>query len=139
MCSEDLRWRIVYLIHIHDVDRCFASELFGTNHCTVRRYHTRFLRTGSARDIPPVLRASRWPAHVVQNLKACMKSHPTFCIDEFQDHLRVQCPNLRNTSEESICRALNFDMRLIRKKLMTAAREAAPAEIQNYYNKLQSI
>ena len=132
MCSEDLRWRIVYLIHIHDVDRCFASELFGTNHCTVRRYHTRFLRTGSARDTPPVLRASRWPAHVAQDVEACVKSHPTFCIEELQDYLRVQYPNLRNTSEVTICRALNFDMRLTRKKLTKEARKSAPAEIQNF-------
>ena len=55
------------------------------------------------------------------------------------DYLRSQFPNIRNTSESTICRVLNFDLQLSRKKLTKAAREAAPEEIQNFYDKLRPI
>ena len=78
------------------------------------------------RDSLPVMRASRWSDHVVQNVEAHLKSHPTFCIEELQDYLRVQHPKLRNTFEATILQALKFDMMLTRKKLIKVAREATP-------------
>ena len=60
-------------------------------------------------------------------------------IDELQDYLRRTFPTLRNTSTSTICRALNFDLQLTRKKLTKAAREAAPEEIQAYKAKLNAI
>ena len=75
----------------------------------------------------------------MQCVQAYVKSHPTFYIEELQQFLREKFPNLRNISESTICRALNFDLKLTRKKLTKAAREAVPEEIRNYYDKLKPI
>ena len=53
-------------------------------------------------------------------------------IEELKDHLRSQYPRLRNTSDSTICRVLNFDLQLTRKKLTKAAREAVPKEKHTY-------
>jgi len=75
----------------------------------------------------------------VQCVQAYVKSHPTFYIEELQQFLREKFPNLRNISESTICRALNFDLKLTRKTLTKAAREAVPEEIRNHYEKLKPI
>ena len=68
-----------------------------------------------------------------------MKAHPDFCIEELQHCLHAKNPSLRNASEATILRALNFDLRLTRKNLTTSAREAAPVEMQNHCDKLGTI
>ena len=85
------------------------------------------------------LRASRWPPDVVIAVENYVKGHPTFCIEELKDFLKLQFPNLRNTSESTMCRVLNFDLQLTRKKLTKATREADLEEIENYFNKLRPI
>ena len=65
----------------------------------------------------------------MQKLETHVKSHPDLCIEELQDHLPAQPPNIKNTSETTIFRALNFDLRLKRKNMMKVARESAQAEI----------
>ena len=137
--SEDLRWRIVSLIHIYDIEIDFLSDLFGPNPRSIRQWYNKFLKAGTVRDNVQSLRASRWPMEVLANVENYVKGHPTFYIEELQEHLRTNFPNLRNISESTICRALNFDLKLTRKKLTKAAREAAPEEIQTYYDKLKSI
>ena len=137
--SDGLRWCIVSLIHIHDIEAKFTSELFGPNPCSIQRWHNKFLKTGTVRDGARMARASRWPPHVLEDVDEHVKAHPTFHIEELQQHLKLQFPNLRNTSESTICRALNFDLQLTRKKLTKAAREAAPEEIRNYCEKLKPI
>ena len=69
---------------------------------------------------------SRWPAEVVIDVEKYVKAHPIFFIEELQQYLRSEFPNLKNTSDSTICRALNFDLQLTRKKLTKVAREAAP-------------
>ena len=137
--SDDLRWRIVSLIHIYDIEVKFISEIFGPNPRSIQRWYNKFLKTGTVRDGARMTRASRWPPHVLEDVEKYVKAHPTFYIEELQQHLKLQFPDLRNTSESTICRALNFDLQLTRKKLTKAAREAAPEEIRNYYEKLKPI
>ena len=137
--SEDLRWRIVSLIHIYDIETDFLSDLFGPTPRTIRQWYNKFLKAGTVRDDAQSLRASRWPMEVLANVENYVKGHPTFYIEELQEHLCTNFPELRNISESTICRALNFDLKLTRKKLTKAAREAAPEEIQTYYDKLKSI
>ena len=108
MYSDDLRWRIVSLIHIYDLETRFLADIFGPNPRTIQRWYARFLKTGSVRDNEPAVRASRWPAHVVKDVEKYIKAHPTFYIEELQQHLRTQYPNLSNISESTICRALNL-------------------------------
>ena len=139
MYSDDLRWRIVSLIHIYDVEIPFLSDIFGPKPRSIQRWYNKFLRTGTVRDNVPNLRESRWPREVVLDVEKYVKAHPTFYIEELQQHLRSEFPDLKNTSDSTICRALNFDLQLTRKKLTKAAREAAPEEIKNYYDKLKAI
>ena len=139
MYSDDIRWRIVSLIHIYDLDLKFISELFGPNIRSIQRWYRRFLRTGDVADDPRPQRKSRWPPEVVDRVEEYVKGHPTFYIEELQDFLRDEFPNLRNISTPTICRALNFDMQLTRKKLTKAAREALPDEIAIYKAKLGAI
>ena len=138
--SEDLRWRIVSLIHIYDIEISFLSDLFGPHARSIRQWYDKFLKTGTVRDNhQPSLRASRWPMEVLASVENYVKGHPTFYIEELQQYLRANHPEVRNVSESTICRALNFDLKLTRKKLTKAAREAAPEEIQTYYDKLKAI
>ena len=139
MYSPDLRWRIVSLIHIYDLDLKFISELFGPKTRTIQRWYRRFLATGDVADAPVTMKRSRWPPHVCKAVEEYVKGHPTFYIEELQDFLREQYPELRNVSTSTICRALNFDLQLTRKKLTKAAREALPEEILIYKAKLDAI
>ena len=137
--SDDLRWRIVSLIHIYDIEVKFISELFGPNPRSIQQWYNKFKKTGTVRDGARMAMGSRWPTHVLEDVDKYVKAHPTFYIEELQQHLKLQFPTLRNTSESTICRALNFYLQLTRKKLTKAAREAAPEEIRNYYEKLKPI
>lgn len=106
--SEDLRWRIVSLIHICDLDVAFLSDLFGPNPRSIQRWYARFLKTGTVRDTLRSRKASRWPTHVVESVEKHVQGRPTFYIEELQQHLREQFPTLGNISESTTCRALNL-------------------------------
>ena len=139
MYLYDLRWRIVLLIHVYDLDAAFLSDTFGPTARSITRWYNRFLRTGTVEDGQRSIKKSRWPADVCKAVEDYVEKHPTFYIEELQDFLRKAFPRLKNVSESTICRALNFDLKLTRKKLTKAAKEAAPLEVQAYYEKLRPI
>ena len=147
MYSEDLRWRVVNLIHIYAVEADFLSDIFGPTPRSIfgptprsiRRWYQTFLRTGTVLENLPVVKKSRWPPEVIAEVEKYVKARPTFYIEELKDHLRSQYPRLRNTSDSTICRVLNFDLQLTRKKLTKAARESVPEEIDTFYKKLKPI
>ena len=87
----------------------------------------------------PPKKYSRWPQDVLIAVEKYCNDHPTFYIEELKDFLKTKFPTLTNISESTICRALNFDLQLTRKKLTKAACEAAPAEIRIYHAKLKAI
>ena len=97
MYSDDLRWRIVSLVHIYDLEIRFLADIFGPNPRSIQRWYARFLKTGSVRDNAVAVRASRWPTYVVEYVEKYVKAHPTFYIEELQQHLRTHFPNVRNT------------------------------------------
>ena len=76
--------------------------------------------------------SSRWPEEVLEQVEKYCKEHPTFYLEELKDFLEMTYPELPNASLPTICRALNFDLQLTRKKLTKAAREATPIEIRTY-------
>lgn len=112
MYSEDLRWRIVSLIHIYNLDTGFLSELFGPNVRSIQRWYKMFKSKGIVMENSPRNTTSRWPPHVVARVEQYVKTHPTFYLEELQAFLKQEFPTLRNTSLPTICRALNFDMQL---------------------------
>ena len=85
------------------------------------------------------MRAFRWPPEVVIDLEKHVKAHPTFHTEELKDYLMSQFTDIRNTSESAICRVLNFDLQFSRNKLIKAAREASPEEMQTHFDKLRPI
>ena len=87
MYLDDLRWRIVSLIHIYDVEIPFLNDIFGPKPRSIHRWYKKFLRTGTVRDNVPNLKESRWPSEVVLDVEKYVKAHPTFYIEELQQHL----------------------------------------------------
>ena len=59
MHYDDLRWRIVSLIHVYDIDANFFSDIFGPNPRSVQIWCKNFLKKGTVRDNLPSIRASR--------------------------------------------------------------------------------
>ena len=139
MYSTDLRWRLVTLIHIYDMDVDFLSDIFGVSERSIRRWYAQFDKTGTVDPTPHPEKESRWPQAVVEDVERYVRAHPTFYLAELQQYLHDHHQDLENTSLPTICRALNFDMKLTRKVLTKAAREAAPKEIEIYKAKLQAI
>ena len=148
MFSDDLRWRCVSLVYLYNLEIAFISELFGPTPRTIQYWYRLFLRTGDVRpqrNPPPKnsrgkdSRGLRWPDQVLEAVKKYVDGHPTFYLEELQQFLRENFPDLKNTSASTICRALNFDLLLTRKKLTKAAREAVPEEIENYYEEMFPI
>ena len=84
MYSDDIRWRIVSLIHIYDLEISFLSKIFGPTARSIRRWYKSFLRKGTVRENVPALRASRWPPEVCTNVENYVRAHPTFYIEELQ-------------------------------------------------------
>jgi hypothetical protein len=60
-------------------------------------------------------------------------------MQELQEELVIQFPDLPNISLPTICRALRHDLNLSRKVLEKRARESIPAQILEYYNKLAPV
>jgi len=69
MYSDDLRWRIVCLLHIYDLEISFVSDIFGPNLRTIVRWYNNFLKNGTVRDNLPSVKESRWPNKVVLEVK----------------------------------------------------------------------
>ena len=139
MYSDDLRWRIISLVYIYDIEVHFLSDIFGPTPRSIQRWFKKCLKIGTVRDNLPVSRGSRWPPEFIADVEKYVKAHPTFYIEELKEYVRSQCPNLKHTSESTICRVLNFDLQLSRKKLIKVTREAVPEEMQTYYDKLSPI
>ncbi|KAE9345017.1 hypothetical protein PR003_g8167 [Phytophthora rubi] len=133
---NDLRWREVTLVHVYDVEVAIVANVLGASKRSVQRWYEWLLSRGSVEGKGKKQKSSRWSSEVCQFVAEYAESHPCFYIDELRSALKARFPTLRNTSEATICRALRFDLHLTRKLLSKRAREAAPAEIAVYYNKL---
>ena len=52
MYSNDMRWRIVLLMQVYDLDASFLSDIFGPTTRSINRWYDRFERTGTVEDTP---------------------------------------------------------------------------------------
>ena len=84
MYSDDVRWRIVTLIHVYDIDLHFLSEIFGPKVRSIQRWYNKFLKTGTVCDNKRAVRASRWLPHIVNAVERYVQAHPTFYIKELK-------------------------------------------------------
>ena len=139
MYSEDLRWRAVALRHIYDIDVQSISDILGAKPRTIRRWYKIFLSNGTVVVTRKKEKTARWPNEVLTDVKAYIKYHPTFYIDELQSYLKDKFPYLLNVSTSTICRAIHFDLNYSRKVLSKHARESIPAEREIYEAKLKTI
>lgn len=80
---------------------------------------------------------SRYPAEVNEFIRTYTAEHPCFLLEELQDALRTEYPELSNTSVPTICRALRHDLKLTRKKIQKRAREAIPQELVDFESRLK--
>ena len=127
------------MIHVYGLDIEFISDLFGPKRRTINRWYALFKRKGVVMEHAAPKRGSRWSQDVIVEVNKYVKGHPTFYIEELQTLLKTNFPVVKNVSLSTICRVLNFDLQLIRKKLTKPAREAAPEEIRIYQVKLAAI
>lgn len=134
--SDEFRWRAVALIHVYNIPIVHVSELFGPRVRTIRRWYALFLLKGIVNTKNERKKKPRWPPEVYESVKSYVQHHPTFYIEELRDYIILNFPTLTTISTATICRALHFDLKLSRKVLSKAAREAVPAEIQVFKEKL---
>jgi hypothetical protein len=90
-------------------------------------------------DISVDLTKKRWPAEVEAFVRKYAEAHPCFFLEELQDELKIEFPDLKNISIPTICRALRHDMGLTRKVLTKRAKEIRPQEIHDYLYRLRPL
>lgn len=135
--SGDLRWRAIVLVYIYGMDSAMVGTIFGSHERSIRRWISRFEKTGSpCSKTKGRERSSKWPREVILFVEEYVKVHPCFYIEELQEELRRRFQHVRNVSTASICRALRFDLNLTRKRLTKRARESAPQERREYAGRL---
>jgi len=99
-----------------------------------------FEKTGSVRqELGISLKQKRWPPEVEEFVKKYAEAHPCFFLEELQDELKKEFPDLKNTSKATICRALRHDLGLSRKVLTKRARESRPLEISDFKYRLKPL
>ena len=108
------------LIHVYNLDVRFLGDVFGLKPRTIHRWYRLFLRKGVVEEKHHRRASSRWPEEVLEQVEKYCKEHPTFYLEELKDFLEMTYPELPNASLPTICRALNFDLQLTRKKLTKA-------------------
>ena len=130
--SSDLRWVCVMLYYVYSIPPHLISRIQNVSTSSIRRWFRLFKEMGRVDPAKTRKRQSRWPAEVLEFVKSYTISHPCFYLDELQQELKDNFPDLRNISVPTICRALKFDLNLSRKVIERRARECAQAEIDEF-------
>ena len=81
----------------------------------------------------------RYNTEQLQFLANLVKDDPCFYLCELQAKMKAQFPNLKNLSLSTLCRALNQDLCLTRKKMQIAARERSITDRFEYWLRLKSL
>ncbi|ETK75443.1 hypothetical protein L915_17933 [Phytophthora nicotianae] len=134
--SDDCHWRAVALVHVYGMPIEHVVLLLVPKERTIRRSYALFLERGTVNEHSERERKVRWPANVLASVTKYVQEHSTFYIEELGEYIIEQFPTLSNVSASTLCRCLNFNLNFSRKVLEKAAREAIPAEIQVYRQKL---
>lgn len=98
-----------------------------------------FKNTGTVVNTAPRQRSARWPAPVYDFVKEFAENNPCFYIEELQEQLLENFPDLSIVSVPTICRALRHDLKFSRKVLEKRARESVPFHLKEYYWELSQL
>jgi transposase len=115
-----------------------VSEVFNISLSTAYRWLNRFKSEGRVDALKPQKRGVGWPEEAKAFVNDYTKEHPCFYLDELQRAIRSRFTSeeVESTSISTICRLLNFDLKLTRKVLEKRAREALPFQREIYFNAL---
>ncbi|OWZ17182.1 hypothetical protein PHMEG_0008914 [Phytophthora megakarya] len=83
----------------------------------------------------PRAKTSRWSPEVCVFIRRYLESHPCFYFEELRYELQAIYKDSINASDSTICRALRFDLNLIRKVLTKCSRESVPRWRRKYVEK----
>ncbi|KAF9149345.1 hypothetical protein DFQ26_002016, partial [Actinomortierella ambigua] len=160
--SEDLRLRAVILYSFHGLPLAETAALLSVSESSVVQWTGKdlqvllvnqglemasiqvtyssatvlFNKTGSVLPKKGTERKTKWPLEVIEYVSQYAQTHPCFLLEELQESLKDQFPDLENVSLSTICRALRHDLKLSRKMLTKRAREALPQEIEDFKARL---
>jgi transposase len=136
MYSNDLRWRAIVLTYIYNLPFEEVSIVLGPSKTTLKRWYSHFDQTGALDRADQHVSRRRVPNHVIEFISNYSKENPCFYIEELQEAVRAFDPSYKSTSTSTLCRVLRRDLNLTRKVLTKRVREAQPAEIELYYDKI---
>ena len=134
--SVDFKSRAALLLNYYDIRPETLHLLLGPSTKTLYNWRARFEDTGEIDSQITTSRSSRWPKEVLDLVLSFVQDHPCAYLEEIQEFLRSNRPDLTNTSLPTICRALRFDLNLTRKRLTKHAREARNEDVLFYYKSL---
>ena len=126
MFGKDLRWRWLVLHYLYSTSLENVALIMGVSKRSVKRWMALFEKNGDVVPDVPRQKSARWPQNVYKFVQEFVESNPCFYIQELQDELSKQFPDLKNISVPTICRALRHDLRITRKVLEKRARESIP-------------
>ena len=135
---DDFKARAVLLLYYYDIRPETVHLLLGPSTRTLYLWLAEFDRSGVVESRGPAARSSRWPPHVVNQVKAFIEDFPCAYLEEIREFLYSHHPEITNVSLPTICRALRFDLNLTRKRLTKQAREARLADVKYFYTSLAS-
>lgn len=134
-----MRWRCLVLHYVYSTPLGNCSLILGPSEKSIKRWMRNFDQTGDVYSGVPRQRSARWPDNVYDFVKQYVEQHPCFYIQELQDELSSEFPELTNISVPTICRALRHDLKISRKVLEKRARESIPEQLKEFYVKLRPI
>lgn len=134
--SVDLRWRAIVLVYLYSIEMVVVASVLGVSARSIERWHKLFKSKGNVLPQQERTLSARWPPDAVAFVDDYIKQHPCFYLEELQEAVRAQFPDLTNVSTPTICRLLRFDMGITRKVLTKRARECVPLEVEGFYRKL---
>ena len=134
-----MRWRCLMLHYVYSTSLANCSLILGPSEKSIKRWMRNFVQTGDVYSGMPRQRSARWNDDVYAFVQAYIQEHPCFYIQELQDELSKQFPDLKNISVSTICRALRHDLRITRKVLEKRARESIPEQLKEFYVKLRPV
>ena len=131
--------RAVVLVYVYNFTARTTSRILGFTSRSAKRWLKLFCSKGVViEDSKPKLR-SRYSQEVKDFICEYFERFPCFYLEEQQAELEDKFPHVKNVSISTLCRCLNFDLKLTRKIISRRAQEASEIEIASYLERLTPI